>query len=116
MNYLNKDITIIKRIIDYCEQIENTVNRFGKSFEIFENDFVYQNACSMCILQIGELSSQLSDEFKSKNNQVPWKNIKGMRNIFAHNYGNMSVLATYETITEDIPKLKDYCKSLIGNS
>lgn len=52
----------------------------------------------MCILQIGELVGKLSDEFKAENNAMPWREIKAMRNIAAHNYGEI-----------DIPELKDYC-------
>ena len=94
-------------------QIEETVNRFGNSYDVFTEDYVYQNACAMCILQIGELVGNLSEDFKTSYNGVPWKNIKGMRNIFAHNYGNMSILATWETVTEDIPMLRKYCIDII---
>jgi uncharacterized protein with HEPN domain len=38
----------------------------------------------MPILQIGELAKNLSDEFRETNNDIPWKAIMGMRDIFAH--------------------------------
>ena len=40
----------------------------------------------MCIIQIGENVSRLSDEFREKHNQVPWRSIKDMRNIVTHKY------------------------------
>lgn len=54
-----------------------------------KDDFVYKNAVTMCILQIGELSGYLSDDFKNKHDGVSWRNIKGMRNVVAHNYGSL---------------------------
>ena len=63
----------------------------------------------MCILQIGELVEKLSDDFRSKNSKMPWRDIKAMRNITAHNYGEI----LWGTATSDIPLLKDYCQSFI---
>ncbi|HEY5583718.1 MAG TPA: HepT-like ribonuclease domain-containing protein [Ruminiclostridium sp.] len=114
MSLNNRNIDIIKHMANYCNEIQETVNRFGKTFEAFESDFVYRNACTMCILQVGELAGKLSEEFKLAYPEIPWKNIKGMRNVFAHNYGNMSLLATWETINDDIPNLKKYCLKIIN--
>jgi len=35
MSLFNKDLIIIKRIEHYCFQIEETVNRFGNSYDVF---------------------------------------------------------------------------------
>ena len=48
-----RDTSILKHIIDYCNQIQATITRFGDSNEVFFTDFVYQNAVALCILQIG---------------------------------------------------------------
>lgn len=67
----------------------------------------------MCILQIEELESKLSDEFKQNYPEIPSKNLKGMRNLFAHNYGNISTKITWKTISEDIPLLKSQCIDIV---
>ena len=51
----NRDRDIIEHILRYCEQIETAHNDFYHSRERFDNSTTYQNAISMCILQIGEL-------------------------------------------------------------
>jgi uncharacterized protein with HEPN domain len=38
----------------------------------------------MCIIQIGEYVGRLSEDFKDTNDNIPWKRIKGMRNIATH--------------------------------
>jgi uncharacterized protein with HEPN domain len=44
----------------------------------------------MSIMQIGELSAGLSDEFKdATRDRMPWGLMKGIRNRFAHAYGAM---------------------------
>jgi uncharacterized protein with HEPN domain len=115
MNLSNKDIDIVEHILEYCNEINETKSRFGETFEDFNKDFVYRNASAMCILQIGELAGHLSDDFKLNFSAIPWKSIKNMRNLFAHNYGSIDVLLTWETITQDIPNLKNYCEGILKN-
>ena len=107
----SRDIIILKKIIQHSEEIEKTIVRLNITQDNFANDFVAKNAVSMCILQIGELVGKLSDDFKEKNNAMPWRDIKAMRNIAAHNYGEIDVDILWETITGDIPSLKKYCQN-----
>ena len=62
----SRDEIILKKIIQYSDEIQATINRFELTKESFEADFVAKNAISMCILQIGELVGKLSDDFKEK--------------------------------------------------
>lgn len=75
--------------------------------------FIARNAISMCILQIGELVGKLTEEFKTLNDAMPWREIKAMRNIAAHNYGEIDIDILWETAIHDVPSLAEYCKSLI---
>ena len=104
---------ILKKIIQYSDEISATIERFSLTSESFADDFVVRNAISMCILQIGELAGNLSEEFKSENNAMPWRDIKAMRNIAAHNYGEMDTQILWETAISDIPELKEYCEKFI---
>ena len=74
----NKDEIVVKKILQYADEISETISRFNLSKESFSNDFVVRNAISLCILQIGELVGRLSDEFKTVNNKMPWREIKAM--------------------------------------
>ncbi|MDR1925183.1 MAG: DUF86 domain-containing protein, partial [Planctomycetaceae bacterium] len=59
--------------------------------------------------QIGELVTHLTDDFKAKNNSIPWQEIKAMRNVAAHHYAEFSLIVLWETITDDVPKLRNQC-------
>jgi len=63
----------------------------------------------MCLLQIGGVGRPLVRQFKKTYNGVPWRNIKGMRNMVAHKYGDISVTTVWETVIIDIPVLREYC-------
>ena len=78
------------------------------------NDTDYFYSISMSIMQIGELSSSLSDDFKEKTrSHMPWGLIKAMRNRFAHAYSIMGKDDIWETATQDIPTLLTFCNSII---
>ncbi len=111
------DIQRLKHIRDYCLEIEKTIVRYGNDFSIFDQDADYQRSVSFCILQIGELSGGLSQEYrKATANRIQWGPIKGMRNLVAHNYGSMSRDIIWETATIDIPALKDFCEEQLAEA
>lgn len=44
---MNRDISVLRHIIQYCDDIETTIHRFGNDFNIFEKDIDYKNSVSM---------------------------------------------------------------------
>ncbi|MCL2141167.1 MAG: DUF86 domain-containing protein [Dehalococcoidia bacterium] len=62
------------------------------------------------LAQIGELTTHISDEFKDTHLEIPWKDIRGMRNVAAQHYGNFSPKYLWQTINEDIPELRWFCE------
>ncbi|MCD7981127.1 MAG: DUF86 domain-containing protein [Clostridiales bacterium] len=101
----------MNHIFEYCLEIEKTIKRYGSSFEAFDRDVDYQRSVSYCILQIVELSTGLSSEYRNTTaGSMPWKAIRGMGNLVAHNYGNMSREIIWETVMNDIPALRTFCE------
>ena len=64
-------------------------------------------------MQIGELTGRLSEEFKNENKEIPWRAIRGMRNVVAHEYGNIDVETVWETAEDGIQELKEFCRKKI---
>ena len=116
MKPLDRDSNILEHIVNYCDQIEMTINRFGSSYKIFAADPIYRNASALCILQIGELVSRLTDEFRAAHPAIPWRQIKAMRNIVAHSYGSVDPETAWEIISDDIPALKNYCLGILSDT
>lgn len=67
----------------------------------------------MCIVQIGEYVSRISDEFKDVHDEIPWRKIKGMRNFAAHQYEHFDFSVLWHTITEELPILKEQLMLLL---
>ena len=109
----NRNADVLRHMLTYCGQINDAINAFGKDYEIFVNNTIYQNAAALCVLQIGELTTQFTEDFKRAYNKVPWNQIKALRNIVAHNYGHIDKETLWETLIHDIPELSDYCKQIL---
>ena len=109
-----RDLAIIEKILSYCRQIEDAHTQFGRDRERFFSNTVYHNAVALCILQIGELTNHISEDFKAAHAGIPWKSIRGMRNLVAHEYGNLDTTIIWETATEDIVQLQRFCETVIN--
>lgn len=111
----SRDFQIVKKMIKYCEEIFATHKFFNSSFELFKDSsgFVYRNSITMPIMQIGELAKLLSDDFLKEHNTISWREIKGMRDFFAHHYGLMDYNIVWDTSHKDITKLHKYLSKFL---
>ena len=109
------DLQILQHIIRYCDEVLATIEMFGADKQEFLQNFIYRNAVSMPILQVGELVNHLSDDFTKTYSEMPWKAIVGMRNRFAHGYQVMNLDEIWFTATNDIPALRRYCRNIIDD-
>ncbi len=112
----SRDAVILKKIISYCDRISGNLERFSYSYEAFQTDQMFQDACCMCVVQIGELAARLSDQIKGEAASIPWRVIKDTRNFYVHSYGEIDVLSVWETLNHDIPALRDACASILSKS
>ena len=109
-----RNVDILLKMVGYCDEIDETIELFGKSYETFASNKTYKNATAMCILQIGELAGHLSDDFRATYPGMPWQDMKGMRNVAAHRYGDIDLETLWGTITTNIPALREYCDTIIS--
>ena len=104
------DIGRMEDILTCIEKIEKYTtegkNEFLKN-ELIQNFFVHH------IQIIGEAARALSDDFKNKNTNIPWKDIIGMRHFIVHQYLDVDLETVWEVVNRDLPKLKDKMKNLL---
>ena len=106
----------IQLIVDHCNKIEAVVDAVNHDFQKYEQSWWLKDVLAMNILQIGErINSNLTQEFKDANNNIPWGEYVGIRNRFAHKYFTTDDEIAWETAIDDIPKLKDFCVAWLTN-
>ena len=98
---------LVARMLEYSNEIIGTLAYFEYNEARFNDDYIMRNALSMPLQQIGELATHVTDDFAARNSDIPWKQIKGMRNWFAHQYWDMSFDKIWVSLIEDISVLKN---------
>ena len=111
---MKRDIDLLYMISDYCEDIEETVERFGDRYDTFINDMDYYRSVGMSMMQMGELCGSLSRKFKDTNPGVDWQAIRGMRNKFAHTFNEMNERAIWNAVKTTVPCIYRFCEEKIG--
>lgn len=109
MQVNDRDLQILSKIVGYCNDIEHAHNEYNRDYAVFCSNPTYRNAVAMCLMQIGELTIKLSQEFKDGHKEIPWRAIRGMRNVVAHEYGNIDEETVWETAENGTKELKDFC-------
>jgi uncharacterized protein with HEPN domain len=112
----DRDSVILQKIIQYADDISETIARFALTYDRFRNDRVAKNAVSMCVLQIGELAGKLTDTFKAKHSEMPWRDITAIRNRAAHAYESVDMEILWNIAAQNIPELKSYCERILENA
>jgi len=115
MKISDKDKQVLEHIVKYCDEIKEAHEIFDYNKQLFMDTSTYRNACSMPIMQIGELVKKLSTEYINADRNMPWKAIKGMRDIFAHDYHAMNKEMIWETSVNDIPALAKHVTNVLTN-
>lgn len=103
----------INRLPTYLDHIRQAATdacdfAAGMSKDEFLSDKRTQQAIVMSLIIIGEAATKMMDhypEFAQKNQQVPWRNMRGMRNRIAHGYFDINLEVVWETVQVALPAL-----------
>lgn len=108
------NLSVLEHIVEYCKDIAAARERFGDEYEFLQQDKDYRNTVSLSLLQIGELATHLTDDFRQATSaDIPWRDIKALRNIVAHAYGSIDLPTIWDVMQDDIPALQKFCDKTI---
>ena len=107
-----KDANIfIDDILESMNKIERYITAL--SFNEFKEKEMVVDAVLRNIEVIGEAARNLPDSFRNKSENIPWRQMIGMRNIVIHEYFGVDLSIIWEIIIKDIPKAKKMIEKLI---
>ena len=109
---LNKDYYILLSMLETVEKIIRYTSNYHSAEELYQNDRDF-DAAIMNFIVIGEEVGKLTDEIKSKNEQIDWQKIYSLRNIIAHHYFGINVDIVWEIIRIDLSKLREELQIII---
>lgn len=100
-------------ILEAAQKIEDFAG--GLSFEEFKEDEKTFDAVVRNFEVLGEASNNVPEELKAKHPDVPWRQMISMRNILAHEYYEVAAQVVWDTIKENIPRVKLLIKKVLDD-
>ena len=111
-----------ERVEDYLEHIVEAIEmaiRYlapMRNLEELRESRQTQDAIVRNIQIIGEAVSQIQrmhPDFAARHPEIPWPQMRGMRNVVVHEYFFVDLKLVWTTVTDDLPRLKQQITSLL---
>ncbi len=97
---MSKDKLYLQDILDSARLIQSHIE--GHALETFKADIKTQDAVIRRFEIIGEAARHLSPEAQQALPEVPWRLVRGMRNILIHDYDDVDLDEVWETSQHDL--------------
>ncbi|MFC1595880.1 DUF86 domain-containing protein [Candidatus Margulisiibacteriota bacterium] len=108
---MKNDVLYVRHILEAISKIDRYLNNISYT-DLVEDD-MRLDAVVRELEIIGEATAQLSVNFQQTYPEIPYKDIKGMRNFLIHEYFGVNTKIVWDTCKTDIFKLKDSLSSAL---
>ena len=114
-----------ERVEDYLAHILEAIGRATRyveplqGIEAFRRNRQVQDAVVRNIEIIGEAANQIArmaPDFIPQHPELPWRQMRNMRNIVIHGYFNVDLTIVWRTVHEDLPPLKKQIDQLLSQA
>lgn len=85
------------------------------AFETFRHDQRTIDAVLWNLAIIGEAARRIPPEVAAAYPDVAWVEMRGMRNVIIHQYGEVSLTIVWDTIQYDLPPLALQLRALLNS-
>ena len=111
-----------ERVEDYLEHIAEAIDnatayiRELDNVAALERDHKTQAAVIRNIEIIGEAANTIqkqAPDFFTAHPELPWKDMRAMRNKVIHDYFDVELTVIWSTVKEDLPQLKQQINALL---
>lgn len=109
-----RDVGVFVRMLLETDEIASRRREFGIDGQSWRSSRALRDLLLMPLVQIGELSSHLRDKgLLQRFPSVPWREIRGFRNVVVHGYGSIDVDIAWESATVGVDELRS---ALLGDA
>lgn len=105
-------LPLLGDVLDAIQRVESYVR--GVKKQAFLENLMMQDAVMHQIGIIGEASNDISDEFQEKHLNLPWMQMRAIRNKIVHDYRGINLQIIWETVQNDLPALKEQVRKILG--
>ena len=105
---------IENRLADYLEHMRQATADAcdfvdGMDRATFAQDKRTQQAVVMSLIVLGEAATKVMERyaaFAEAHGEIPWRNMRGMRNRIAHGYFDIDLDVVWDTVRTALPELR----------
>lgn len=101
---MRDDSVYLRHILQAIENIEEYLGKLD--YKSFSGDKKTISAVVRELEIIGEATNNLSDNFKKNHPEIPFRDIKDMRNRLTHEYFGVNKKIVWDTCQIDLKELK----------
>lgn len=87
----------------------------GLDFESWNRDRKTIDAVIRNFEIIGEAAANVPEEIQNRYNDLPWIQLKGIRNVLIHEYFGVDTEILWKTIREDLPILRNKIQAILAS-
>ncbi len=104
--------------LDYVEDILRAIEKAqiftaGMDYQAFASDEKTLYAVIRALEIVGEAAKKIPAEFRAQYDQVPWREMAGIRDKLIHDYFGVNVMVVWKTVQEDLPALRSSLVDII---
>jgi len=104
----------VRDIIDAANSIQERTN--GMTFEEFIDDDMVWKSVLYDFVVIGEATVNIPEEIRDRAPDVPWREMRAMRNVATHEYFQVLLEIVWGTIHNNLPSLVTSLQALLENA
>jgi uncharacterized protein with HEPN domain len=108
LNKEARDWFHLRQMLRFIAHIERRLSLLNKAAFCSDRDEIDLTAYRFQMM--GEAARHLSDTFKSRNPEINWAGIIGMRNVIAHDYEGVASTVMWNAVQEDLASLAKVCR------
>jgi uncharacterized protein with HEPN domain len=103
--YLAHIMDAVQQILAYTE---------GMDYAEFRTMRMAQDAVIRQFEIIGEAAKNLSADFRSRHDSIPWKDLAGFRDKLIHQYFGVDLATVWLSVEDDVPVLMEELRRIQG--
>jgi uncharacterized protein with HEPN domain len=106
-----RDAAYLWDMLDAAKNVRDFTGEL--TFHSYQQDKKVKFAVERSLEIIGEAASRVSNELREAHPEISWKEIKGLRNVLIHEYGEIKHERIWVVATQRIPELIQILEKLI---
>ncbi|RSX56695.1 DUF86 domain-containing protein [Bifidobacterium samirii] len=102
-------------LIRLAEHLDNAIADAAgvESADALFADRLRFNSVAMEMTQAQECARRLSDDFRAMMPDLPWSELRALRNVIVHEYDAIDSDVLYATVTMDAPRLASALRPMV---